>query len=430
MQTFVIACGSAEIATALSRAAQSLGLSVDPQLVTGLADFGATELAALKDVDGWLFQDVPALDVLVTHLSARDGFPIGLLSSASPLHSLLPDLGFPVASSVRAFAALLVVFAHREARPWESSLRALSSLDRRWLSDILVRNAKSSLASVADGLVAVESVVAGEARDVRDALLCCLAASGPARPPMPRVKGVERRRVEEVILGPRRALSDPASKLALDAYDLPLPVEELCGSASRAASEAARIGFPVRLALASPDLRIWDHPDLAIDGVDNAARVRDVFRQMTSLAKEREAGARILGVTVTAEATPRALLRAHVRSVSPVLAHLALGFADPHGAACNDETHLLLPCSIDSLASALKRLQGAPLLLDRDARRLLLPSLHDALQRLGVFVHDFRDEVEEVTVQPLAVLYNGEVELREVCIQVSDAFERSLKSAQ
>ena len=69
---------------------------------------------------------------------------------------------------------------------------------------------------------------------------------------------------------------------------------------NRAASEAARIGFPVRIALASPDLRVWDHPDLAVDGVDNAARVRDVYRQIMGMANERQPEAHLLGVHVTA----------------------------------------------------------------------------------------------------------------------------------
>ena len=84
----------------------------------------------------------------------------------------------------------------------------------------------------------------------------------------------------DVLFGPRRALSDPASKAALEPYDVPMPIEELCASASRAAAEANRIGFPVRISLASPDLRVWDHPDLRVDMVDNAARVRDTFRQL------------------------------------------------------------------------------------------------------------------------------------------------------
>ena len=99
------------------------------------------------------------------------------------------------------------------------------------------------------------------------------------------MEGVDTAVVLDVIFGPARALSDPASKAALAYYDLPLPIEELCTSASRAAAEAQRIGFPVRVALASPDLRIWEHPDLAVDGVDSATHTRDPFRQIMTLAK-------------------------------------------------------------------------------------------------------------------------------------------------
>ena len=54
----------------------------------------------------------------------------------------------------------------------------------------------------------------------------------------------------------------------------------------------------MRISLASPDLRVWDHADLSIDMVDNAARVRDTFRQLMGLAKARLEKAPIVVVAV------------------------------------------------------------------------------------------------------------------------------------
>ena len=48
------------------------------------------------------------------------------------------------------------------------------------------------------------------------------------------------------------------------------------------------------------------------------------------------------------------------------------------------------------------------------------------LLRVSAFVHERREQVESVELRPLALLLDGSVELREACVTVSDAFERSL----
>ena len=87
----------------------------------------------------------------------------------------------------------------------------------------------------------------GEARDAALALAALRAAEPPNARPSSIVDGVDERAVMDVIFGPPRALSDPASKAALAPYGVPFPLEELCTSPSRAAAEAQRIGFPVRV---------------------------------------------------------------------------------------------------------------------------------------------------------------------------------------
>lgn len=248
---------------------------------------------------------------------------------------------------------------------------------------------------------------------------------------MPTVEGVDPDAVLEVILGPPRALSDPASKAALAAYDVPVPAEVLCTSPSRAASEAAQLGFPVRLALASPDLRLWDHPDLVADGVDNAARVRDVFRQMMALGATRADRNRLLGVTVSATTSARALMYVEAESLADGWVRAALGFADPHGLAAADETELLLPANEAQVTAALGRLRGHPLLLGDTAavRGEVVTQLTDLLLRVAAFVDEWRAEVDRVRIEPLAILLDGTVEARDVCVEVGDAFTRSLRAA-
>ena len=190
----------------------------------------------------------------------------------------------------------------------------------------------------------------------------------------------------------------------------------------------------MRISLVSPDLRIWDHPDLAVDMVDNAARVRDTFRQLMAVAKGRlapgdpRAAERLLGVMVTATSDAVALLGVRAWPVARNRVAMEVGFADHHGAAADDRTLAVLPAPHSAIERALRRLAGRDLLLQGTAaqRRAHLDAVGEVLLRLSTFVHERRREIESVELRPLAVLLDGTTEVRQACVSVSDAFERSL----
>jgi len=395
-------------------------------------------LAAVANGDSRIgLASVHPLDAaaLVALHRAADGIALPVAMPAGSL-ALARDLGLLATRDLGPFVASLALADAGVERPWEASTRGLASLDRLRLGGDLVggreelrweRESDGVLALAhADGRIRV-----GPGADVADALRAARDRAEGAVPRMPTVEGVDPESVLEVILGPPRDLSDPASKGALLAYDVPLPQEVLCTSPSRAASEAAQIGFPVRLALASPDLRLWDHPDLVADGVDNAARVRDVFRQMMALGGARADRQRLLGVTVSATTSARALMRVEVASLAEGLARATLGFADPHGLAADDRTQLVLPADSAGIERALRRLRGHPLLLgdSTSVRREVVENLTDSLLRVAAFVNEWRAEVESVRIHPLAILLDGTIEARDVCIRVGDAFTRSLRNA-
>jgi hypothetical protein len=346
------------------------------------------------------------------------------------------DLGLVAVPEVGPLLAALALLSSSAAQPWFASARGLTALDRARLGDdaLLSGRGGGRLVRVDDGHLAWlgrsgDPVVLGDPASVGEALHA-LRARTEASPPARAVIEVDRAAVQQVIFGPPRALSDPASKAALEPYGLPLPMEELCTSPSRAAAEAARIGFPVRISLASPDLRIWDHPDLAVDGVDNAARVRDVYRQMMAMASERQPDARLLGVVVTATTTAQALLRVIAEPLPEGRVLAEIGFADPHGRASGDRTFTVLPAAHEAIDRVLARLAGAELVVGGSTgqRRASVSAIADVLLRLAAFVDEHRSEVERVELHPLALLVGGAVEVREACVRVGDAFLRSLES--
>lgn len=439
-----VLCDASELADECSRRAQLLGLKLTPQL----ADDPIAEAIRLLEMQpppsvGLALAETPKVNPIVrlAELAFQKGVRI-YAACVGPASDELDDMGLDLASDlgvawveeIRPLVAALALHDASITRPWTASTRSLSTIDRKRLG-ARAGSTKSGRWQRQGELLALEhaeqTLAVGEPPEVATALHALQRAERSKRPAMPRVEGVDPATVRDVILGPARALSDPASKAALEPYDVPFPVEELCGSPSRAASEATRIGYPVRLALASPDLRVWDHPDLAADTIDNAARVRDVFRQVMALAHERAPEARLLGVTVSAATPAQALLELRLKPLDEGLVLLSMAFADSHGRAARDRTRMILPATSESIATAIRRLRGWRLLLGvmPNEQTRSLGELADVLLRLAAFVHEWRDEIEHIAVQPLAILPGGEVEAREVCVQVSDAFSRSLEVA-
>jgi len=425
-----------ELAVDLARDAARIGLAVEPEVrdepsapaIDALSQGGQVALAVSEP----LAPDT-AVQLAEAGRAANRKVPLAVIGP-QPL-GLFHDLGLPAVHEtgpLLAVAALLDVGAER---PWAATTKELPAVDRIRLGESVSHQQDGRFIRADDGLIGHESDesaarVIGTPWDVAAALRAMRASQDSSRPKVPVVEGVESEAVMDVILGPRRALSDPASKAALRQYDVPLPLEELCATPSRAASESSRIGFPVRVALASPDLRLWDHPDLAAE-VYSGGQARDAFRQIMAVAKTRSEDARLLGVTVSASTMARTLL--HVRmeplAAGPVLTEI--GFADPHGRASADTTQTVLPATAKALERVLLRLRGSSLLLSGtpQQRSAAVSAIGDVLMRLAAFVHQWRDEIEAVEVNPLAILVGGELEVREACVTVGDAFSRSLNAS-
>lgn len=441
---WLIFCDEAELAVECARAAERVSIDAEPVIDP---DPLARARSAVEDEErvAVALASPPPETALVELADAVRGarvstVPIAAVASerdARRAAEIAGDLGLASVTEIEPLIAAIALLDAGAAHPWTASTRTLGALDRVRLGDATVSGRGGGhLTRANDGLLAWSTQRSGdgqplgEPRAVGAALRALHVASqvGPRERAM--IESVDRRAVHDVIFGPPRALSDPASKAALAPYGLPLPIEELCSSPSRAASEAARIGFPVRISLASPDLRIWDHPDLTVDDVDNAARVKDVYRQIMTLANERLPDGRLLGVHVTATTTAQALLKISARPLTDdrVLAEIA--FADPHGRASDDTTTTVLPARPDAVERVLGRLRGASLLLGGGPaqRKATVGAISDVLLRLAAFLGEHHNVVERVELHPLGLLVGGAMEIREACVTVSDAFLRGLES--
>lgn len=389
----------------------------------------------------------PPSRALLLRSSERSPSPLIFYPSADrALEMLAEELGLALYTDPEAAVAALRLREYGAA----ISGRGLSAYQRRRLGISLPREG-AKLVAIDAATLAVDleeteienkktPLPLGSIRATSDALHKLSSVDDRSALKMPHVEGADRQTVEEILLGPPRVLSDPASKAVLFAYGIALPDEELCASPSRAAAEAQRIGFPVRLALASPELRPSAHPDLIVDGVDSASRAREVFRQLQTLASLRDSGAKLLGVTVSASSIARALLSVELRlfgldreapdeeAIGADRVEVSVELIGLHSSRPIEATLIVLPTHPSALLRAMERLPGAEIILGESPaeRRHRLNELAELLYRLASLLRDFPDELIRVSVPRLAVLESGELEIREALVEIGDAFSRRL----
>lgn len=436
-KSWKIYCESPELAIDLRRDCDRIGLLVECETSEDVWTGAASAVDESIPV-GIAATSPPTPDqwVALSERARKAGrqLPVALVGPEQRARALAHDLGVVAVGDTGPLLAAMRLLDLEVERPWSATTKGLSPVDRVRLGDAVSHRSDGELVRCDDGLIG-HTIEGGKPQplgtpgDVAAAMYALRAAHETGRPRVPSVEGVDKQAVMDVILGPPRALSDPASKAAIAPYDVALPVEELCTTPSRAAAEAARIGFPVRMSLASPDLRVWEVPELATNEIDSAAGVREAYRQLMAFAEARLPSARLLGVTVGAATVAHALLRARLEPLESGLVLLEIGFADAHGTAADDVTQTILPTTAKGLERVLGRLRGSSLLLHGNAaeRKHAVTAIGDVLMRLAAFVHDWQVQVLSIEVNPLALLVSGEIEVREVCVSVGDAFSRSME---
>jgi len=439
---WTIVCEAEELAQQVLFQAKSLPITTHLSTPLGIEDIYTQLVSVASQPCACVLFTPPTAQTLALWARVRseqnDIFVLSILGNseqAERSRNIARALGIIVTDQIGPMLSAMVLSSLQLEQPWTASQKLLNRVDKiqlgESLRDPLTRRAGHLVRMDVEHLgfrreKTASSFTIGSPVDVRTAMSALEQANSIHRAHEINAPQIDMAAVQHVIFGPPRALSDPSSKTVLRAYDIPVPSEELCLSPSRAAAEATRIGFPVRVTLASPELRIWDRPEFQVDGVDNAARVRDVFRQMVSLAEQVEPNARILGVSVTQSAPARALLWAHLTPLTLEQVLVTVGFADPHGLASSDQVVAVLPSSAAALADMLMRLRGVSLLVDKKRPTSDVENVVNLINKAGWILLQHPQQIDQIELQPIAVLFDGQLEVREACITVSDAFLKSL----
>ncbi len=200
-----------------------------------------------------------------------------------------------------------------------------------------------------------------------------------------RPSGTDDEKVRNVLRGPARRLSEPSSRLVLAAYGIPFADWILARSPTRAASFVKKIGRPVTLTLATPDIPEQREEDFRIENIRTETAVRKAYIDLLVAAGKIDTEIRIVGMLVEPFHGTNDSLR--VASFSPRGDSPPLLLAA--GAGSDQIAVGICPLgSKESLLFAQNSLRGSP------AESKFEPvATAELLRRLAFLAWDFREEI-------------------------------------
>jgi acetyltransferase len=207
----------------------------------------------------------------------------------------------------------------------------------------------------------------------------------------------------------RLSIGDAEARSILTAYGLRIPQSELAESAEDATKIANKIGYPVVLKIASPDILHKTDVGGVKVGLENDEQLRDAFELMVYRAKRYIPEARIWGCLVQ-ELIPSGNLEILVgMNRDPQFGPLVtFGLGGIYVETLKDVTFRIAPFSKLEAETMLEEIRAKALLdgvrgnpaVDKEA-------IVDTLLRIGQLVQDF-PEILELDINPLTVFAKGQ----------------------
>jgi acetyltransferase len=230
-----------------------------------------------------------------------------------------------------------------------------------------------------------------------------------AAPPLRRPDGCDPDAARRLLAEAGARPTERASRAVLACYGLHGPAEAVATTPEEAATLAARMPGAVALKILSPDILHKTEAGGVKLGLRGADAVRDGAAAILANARARAPQARIEGVLVqemVSGGQEMLLGMARDATFGPVL---TLGFGGIHVEVLRDVAFRLPPISGEEARAMLEELRLAPLLRGvRGAPASDVSALADAVARFSWLLADLGDWLEEVDVNPLAVLPDGQ----------------------
>jgi acetyltransferase len=226
------------------------------------------------------------------------------------------------------------------------------------------------------------------------------------------VKGVKSQRARDLLSAARqtslRALDAATGRAVLEAYGLKTPKDVLATSPEEAAALAKKIGFPVALKLASPDILHKTEVGGVLLSVADEGAAREGWQAIVARARAVHPEADICGVLVQQMVRGGQEVILGVKR-DPVFGPLVMfGLGGVYVEALADVSFRLAPLSRQEAEEMIAEVRSAKLLEGlRGASPADRSALVDAILRIGQLAAD-SPEIAELDVNPLIVLPAGQ----------------------
>jgi hypothetical protein len=181
----------------------------------------------------------------------------------------------------------------------------------------------------------------------------------------------------------------------------------LCANADEAVAFAGRVGLPVVLKLASPDIAHKSEIGGVILGLHDAEAVRAAHATLLERAARNAPGARITGVLAARQLSGVECIIGIAQD--PVFGPVALvGLGGIFTEIFRDVAHRLCPFGVAEAEALIRSLRGFPLLDGARGRpKANVAALATALARLSVFAHQAGPRLRAVDINPIIVTEDG-----------------------
>jgi acetyltransferase len=206
----------------------------------------------------------------------------------------------------------------------------------------------------------------------------------------------------------RMTIGDSEARKILTAYGMKIPASELAATPEEAVQLANRIGYPVVLKIASPDILHKTDVGGVKVGLSSAGEVQDAFELMVYRAQRYLPQAHLWGCLVQQMVPPGGLEVLVGMNRDPQFGPLVtFGLGGIYVETLKDVTFRIAPFAVQSAETMLSEIRARALLdgvrgeppVDKEA-------IVETLLRIGQLVQDF-PEIVELDINPLMVYPQG-----------------------
>lgn len=206
----------------------------------------------------------------------------------------------------------------------------------------------------------------------------------------------------------RGLLSYGVTENLLQTYGIPLAPAIMAQSANEALNAAEKLGYPCVLKVASTDIPHKTEFGALRVGLGNREALQKAYDEMLAAVRSRKPDANIEGVLVQKQIKGVECLLGISRDdqLGPTL---VMGLGGVFVEILADVQIRIPPISVAEARSALESLKGARIFSGvRGARPTDIAALAEMAARLSWLAHDLRDDIDELDLNPVIVLSQGQ----------------------